>query len=138
MAELILEPYAVRLHWRLPAVDGRWEAVLTEYLETLAQGCQAAGVCVIGHIKALALFPGGGYLRVSVVSPGVPAGVEGQAPAGCTELSLALNVIVYGLGRELVEKITLETATSLAAQWEGEVSIEKNSPTSTHTHQPIS
>jgi methanogenic corrinoid protein MtbC1 len=138
MAELILEPYAVLLHWRLPAVDGRWEAVLSEYLETLAQGCQAAGACVIGHIKALALFPGGRYLRVSVVSPTIPAGVEGDVPAGCMELTLALNLIVYGLEQELVEKITLETAINLAAQWQGEVIIEKTSTTSTHKHEPVS
>ena len=128
MAELILEPYAVSQRWHLPQADGKWEALLGEYLETLARRCDETGTCVIGHIKALALFPGGGYVQVSVVSPALPANVNGNVPAGCTELELALNVIVYGLARDLVERVTRETAVHLADQWQGEVTIEATDP----------
>ncbi len=124
MAELILEPYAVSQHWNLPVADGKWEAILSEYLETIARRCAETGPCVIGHVKALAFFPNGGYVRVSVVSPTLPAGVEGSVPMGCTELVLALNVIVYGLARNLLERITCETAVQLAKRWQGEVAIE--------------
>ena len=65
MAELILEPYAVSQHWDLRA-DGKWETILSEYLETLARRCHEAGPCVVGHIKALALLPAGGYVQVSI------------------------------------------------------------------------
>ena len=128
MAELILEPYAVTQHWRLPALaaqDGDWERLLAEYLQGLAQKCAAAGTCVIGHIKALALFPDNSYLQISVVSPSLPASLQGSVPAGCNELSLSLNVIVYGLAYEQIESLTNETAHQVAQSWKGEVQIEK-------------
>ncbi len=143
MAGLILEPYAVSQRWKLPQETGQWEARLAEYLETLARRCSAAGPCVVGHIKALALFPESGYVQVSVVGPALPASVQGRVPAGCTELVLDLNVIVYGLARDRAEQITRETAARLAAEWQGEVMTEATragpqspiGPHTTHTHQ---
>jgi hypothetical protein len=126
MAELSLTTFAVSERWRLSEGDGRWKALLGEYLETLARRCTEAGPCVIGHIKALALFPDGGYLRASVVSPSIPASIEGSVPDGCTELRLDLNAIVYGLEYCLLERISLETAVQCAVQWNGEVLIERN------------
>ena len=124
MAELILEPYAVNQRWRLSGGYDNWETLVSEFLETLARRCNETGKCIIGHIKALALLPAGGYLRVSVVSPTVAAGVEGSVPMGCTELVFTLNVAVYGLGRELLERITGETADHLSKKWKGGVTIE--------------
>lgn len=124
MAELILEHYALNQQWSFRGTDGNWETLIAEYLETLARRCHETGTGIIGHIKALALFPNGGYLRISVVSPTLPAGIEGSVPAGCTELVLTLNVIVYGIGRDLLEHITRETATHLIDRWQGRVKIE--------------
>jgi hypothetical protein len=124
MAELILEPYAVSQHWRFPDAAMRWDAFLAEYLEELARGCAEYEGCLIGHIKALALFPPDGYIQVSVVSPKLPAHVKGTAPDGCTELTLSLNVIVYGLETARIERLTFATATHLAEKWKGEVKIE--------------
>jgi hypothetical protein len=124
MAELTPEHYAVNQRWILSAADGQWEALIVEYLETIARRCHETGTCVIGHIKALALFSDGGYLRVSIVSPTLPAGVEGHVPAGCAELVLTLNVIIYGLTRDLLEKIATETAAHLIDKWKGKVTIE--------------
>jgi hypothetical protein len=124
MAELTLEHYAVNQRWILSAAEFKWEPLIIAYLETIARRCHETGKCIIGHIKALALFPEGGYLRVSVVSPTLPAGVEGGIPAGCAEFILTLNVIVYGLTRDLLEKITNETAVLLTEKWEGKVKIK--------------
>jgi hypothetical protein len=124
MAELTPGHYAVNQRWILSAGDSKWEALIVEYLEMIAQRCQEIGKCMIGHIKALALFPDGSYLRVSVVSPTLPAGIEGSVPVGCTKLELTLNVIIYGLTRDLLEKITLETAVHLTNKWKGKVTIE--------------
>ncbi len=134
MAELSLEPYAAVQHWRLPGADGRWELILAEYLQTLAQRCAASGPAVIGHIKALALFPGGGYVRVSAVAPDIPASVEGKTPSGCTELELTLNVLVYGLERAAIERITRETSAEMAERWKGSVSLESLSQAGQHAH----
>ncbi len=119
-----MEHYAVNQRWSFLGDAGKWETLITEYLETLARRCDETRKCIIGHIKALALFPDGGYLRVSVVSSTVAAGVEGSVSMGCTELVLTLNVIVYGLGRELLEQITRETADHLTEKWRGGVTIE--------------
>ena len=124
MAELILEPYTVKQRWRLFGDVGEWENLVSEFMQTLARRCHETGKGIIGHIKALALFPDGGYLRVSVVSPTLPAGVEGSVPMGCTELVLTLNVIVYGLERDPLERLTRETADHLTKKWKGGVTIE--------------
>lgn len=124
MAEMIFEPYAIKQRWSMNKAGGKWEAIIVEYLETLARRCHETGTCVIGHIKALALFHNGGYLRVSVVGPSLPAGLEGSVPADCIELILTLNVIVYGLKRDLLEHITCETAAGLSERLKRGVTIE--------------
>jgi hypothetical protein len=124
MANLILEPYAVSQHWHFSRENTNWESLIVEYLETIARTCTKFDGCVIGHIKALALFAEGDYLQVSVIDPALPAGVKGCVPPDCTELRLTLNVIVYGLNRDLVERIAFETATDLASRRQGEVITE--------------
>ena len=88
MAELILEPYVVVQHWQLPDAEGHWE-YFGEYLQIIAQRCTTVGECVIGHIKALSIFPDKSYLRISVVAMNIPASVEGKVPA----TALTLNSI---------------------------------------------
>jgi DNA-binding transcriptional regulator PaaX len=124
MADLILEPYAVSQCWSFSEENTNWESLIVEYLETIARTCVEFDRCVIGHIKALALFPGGDYLQVSVIDPDLPAGVKGHVPPGCNELRLSLNVIVYGLDHDLVGRIASETAVQIAGQRQGEVIIE--------------
>lgn len=121
MDELILVPCAVVQSWHLPDANGHWESILGEYLQTIAQRCISAGKCVIGHIKALSTFPDQSYLRISVVAANIPATVEGKAPAGCIDLELTLNVLVYGLERTAIEQITRETAGEIANQMKGAV-----------------
>jgi len=134
LAELTLEPYAVVQHWHLPGADGHWEAILAEYLQTLAQRCVgASGGIVVGHIKALALFPNQGYLRVSVVAPEIPASIEGKAPSGCAALELTLNVLVYGLERSAIEQITQAASSEIARQWKGGVD-HKELPQASQRH----
>ena len=121
MAELKLEPYAVVQRWRLPGVDPKWEEILSEYLQSLAQECQQEAGNFIGHIKALALSGEDQYLRISVTDPGRPASVEGSVLAGQNSLELTLNVIVYGLGHDFLKQITEKRAAEIAAKWNGEV-----------------
>ena len=134
MDELTLEPYAVMQHWHLPAVDGEWESILGEYLQTIALRCTSAEKCVIGHIKALALFSNEGYLRISVVAANIPATIEGSVPAGCHDIELTLNVLVYGLGKNTIEQITEETANEIAFQTQGTVRHHKTNQAGEHRH----
>ena len=121
MDELTLEPYAVVQEWHLPDADDRWESILGEYLQIIAQRCAARGKCVIGHIKALSTFSDKSYLRISVITENIPFNVEGKVPTGCTDLELTLNVLIYGLERTAIEQITQETAKEIASQRKGVV-----------------
>lgn len=124
MADLILEPYSVNQRWRFKSPDVPREDSIAEYLEAIAHSCEKAAKCVVGHIKALALFSDGGLFQVSVVSPHLPAAKNGRVPAGCADLTLALNVIVYGLGRPVLERIVRDAAKEMAERHTGEVTIE--------------
>ena len=124
MADLILEPCSVNQRWRFKRADLPREDSVAEYMEAIAHSCEEAGKCVVGHIKGLALFSDRGFFQVSVVSPSLPAAKNGQVPAGCTELTLSLNVIVYGLESAVLERIVWRTADEMAKRWKGEVTIE--------------
>ncbi len=121
MAELNLEPYAVSQIWILSGSEVSWDAILAEYLQSLAQRCQRETGNFLGHIKALALFEDGHYLRISVIDPLRPASVEGSVPRGQNSLELTLNVIVYGLKHDILEQITEELAAEFARERNGEV-----------------
>jgi hypothetical protein len=123
MADLILEPYAVRQAWSASEADVSWGMLIGEYLQTVARHSVEGGTCVIGHIKALALFPDHTYLRASVVSPDRPATFEGIVPEGVTEFVLSVNVIVYGLDRDSVQRIAREAASGLEGKRKGGVRI---------------
>jgi hypothetical protein len=125
MANLILEPFAVVQHWHLQDADGHWEDILAEYLQTLAQRCYSAGPCVIGHIKALALFPDKRFVRVSLVAVNIPANIDGKVPSGCTDLELTLNVLIYGLEYVVIESITSEISNEISTKWKGGVHENK-------------
>lgn len=121
MAELTLEPYAAVQRWTIrPAgleAGPSLEGLLKQYLEALAAACQAVENTVIGHIKALALFPDGKYLRLSAVAAHLPATLDGAAPPGCTSLEVTLNVLVYGLPAGQAQAITQAAAQALVQQY---------------------
>jgi hypothetical protein len=130
MAEIILEPYAVQQNWQLAGADPDWKEFLEEYLQQLAQACQAGGRVVNGHIKALALFPAGEYFRISNVGADLPSTSEGTIPPSTRALTLTLNLIVYGLDHEQLQVLTTEISHQMAAAYHGEVSEIPH----THTH----
>jgi hypothetical protein len=111
-----LEPYATQQRWqaRTPLPGEAWQALLAGYLAALAHACDAAGPCVIGHIKALALFENGEYLRIGAVSATHAPTLDGCVPDGLAAVSLTLNVLVYGLPAARLQGVTWETAAALA------------------------
>jgi hypothetical protein len=125
MDHLTLEPFSVVQHWTLPAGTAPPQVILAAYLETLARDLQAAGECVIGHIKALALFPHQGYLRLSVIAAHLPATIDGAAPPGLAGLDLTLNVLVYGLEREQIAQIVQQVTHQMAEKWQLEITSQE-------------
>lgn len=137
MSEMKLEPYAVEQYWCLPSGFQDWNALFSEYLETLTKTIAQHDRSIIGHIKALALFPGGEYIQLSVTNAREQASIKGYVPEGVSQLKLNLNVIVYGPDYELVEKITDELAIEMAKKWNGEVrkiKLERQPGSGQHDH----
>jgi hypothetical protein len=134
MVELTLEPYAAHLDWHLAgAVKSElWGRMLAQFLEALAARCEVDGQSVIGHIKGLATFPEGEFLRVNVVSTFHPADVGGAVPEGCQELRFTLNVLVYGLPYHALSDRVEETARRTAEQWGASVAVF---PIHSHDHE---
>ena len=120
MDQLNLEPFAARIRWRFPEAQplSRWQSLVASFLDQVALACATNPSVVIGHIKGLALLPGGGFLRGSKVSTKHSADVEiADAQTGeCQELEMALNVLVYGLAWSEAKRIVLKAGDAIATQ----------------------
>ena len=118
MDQLSLEPYAARIRWHFSDAQplSYWKTLCATFLDDVAFACMARPPAVIGHIKGLALLPGGGFLRGSKVSTRHAADVEisGASAVSCRELEIALNVLVYGLPAFEAERVVGETGRAIA------------------------
>lgn len=125
MSALSLEPFAARVYFstqaNLPAGEG--QKVLAEFLETIAGRCDAGGDTVIGHIKAIALFADDTYFRVSVVSAQHAAETDGNTLADITDAKITLNVLVYGLPRNQLQKIVQDSTTNVGKAWKCDIKV---------------
>lgn len=137
MTDLHLHPLAARLTWRFPAplAPDACAALLADAVGAVARACQAAGPAVIGHIKALAVLPGGGYLRASAISATHPVDFEAHQASGeaLAELAVTLNAIVYGLSPEVIGGIIAGQIGQLVEARGGSMHVETISE-SHHTH----
>ncbi len=128
MSELVLEPFAAQQLWQLsaPQPDSSWQEILSAYLGRLARACESCAIesgrrPIIGHVKLLALLPDRGYLRIGAVSAHHPVICSGRVPDGLSEITLTLNVLVYGVSRDVLEKLTREIAQEVAVECGAEV-----------------
>jgi len=123
---MILEPFAAYLRFAFsdPKPIEEWTEILKRFLERSAMLCEKAGPCVVGHIKGLALLSGDRYVRVSVISPSLPAQAETNASANLAEMTVTLNMLVYGLSKKSLEGIVKETAAGPGTGWSGRVTVE--------------
>lgn len=125
MSDLILEPFATYVYFKFATNQSKekWKKILMQFIETLVSRCDDAGPSVIGHIKALALFPEKRYLRVSAVSSAHPPEVEGNPPDSFSEMKLTLNLLVYGLNKNLLQRITQESISDQNLSIDGNISL---------------
>jgi len=125
MNELILEPFAARIYFHLQPnpSPGQGQKILAGCLQAIAEKCEAAGNSLIGHIKAIALFPDGTYFRVSVVGAKHPAETDGNASADITDSRITLNILVYGLPRSRLHQIVEQSALEVGRFRNCEISI---------------
>ena len=133
---MLLEPFAAHLFFAFPGPKSikEWTEILMRFLETSAMLCRESGPCVIGHIKGLALLNGDRYVRVSVIIPSLPAQVETNASGDLAELTVTLNMLVYGLSKKGLEGIVKETAARPGTGWSGRVTVESVAPATPGNH----
>lgn len=124
MDDLKLEPYAVVLNFAFPDIQDKWEELLSRFLISIAIETTKPERAVIGHIKTLAVFPGNRFFRMSVIAPNIPLTTEGEIPFGRTELEITLNVLVYGISKNEIEKITRSKADGIATEWNGKIILQ--------------
>jgi hypothetical protein len=96
----------------LPAPD--WQAALERLVVAAAEGCDAAGAVVLGHIKAFAALPGG-YVRASAVDTAHEPTSEAHASLPAETADVTLNALVYGLTTEIVRHAAEASFLRLAA-----------------------
>jgi hypothetical protein len=126
MADMMLDPFSASLRFSFPEPVGisKLTQISGRFMETLAALCQSSGPCLIGHIKGLALLKDRFYVRVSVVSASLPAQIETNASGEFPEMTVTLNMLVYGLSRQDLGKIAEEAAALVGAAWSATVTIE--------------
>ena len=138
MSGMMLEALAIHIRFTFssPKRIQEWTEILKRLVETLAGLCHKSGPCMIGHIKGLVLLNGNQYMRVSVISPSLPAQVETNASEDLTELTVTLNMVVYGLSTKSLEHIVETAAVQLETAWSGKIAVESISATN-YGHGPV-
>jgi hypothetical protein len=135
---LILEPLAAQINWTCQTAIGMEEVgeIIRSFIESLTQQCAANENAVIGHIKSLSIFPGGGYLRCSAVSDKLPMDMEisSDSPKNVSIIPLSLNVIVYDLPHSKAKEILFATAGDIASQHNLSVALESVSQPGQDSH----
>jgi hypothetical protein len=103
--------YAVKMevHLQESVLSAMLHSRIESLLSTIAKECMAAGATLIGHIKCLASTADHGFLAVSVVDERGAPRSRGGLEDGIEEIEIVLNVLLYGLSRDMVEEIVKRT-----------------------------
>ncbi len=105
-------PIAYAHGFKIPVNDDFNGKVFAEeisaVLKEISLELEQAGCKIIGHIKAIAKCSNGGYMMFSITSAGEFPDIKGRLPRKPEKLEIALNVIVYGIDKDIVEKIVIK------------------------------
>jgi hypothetical protein len=127
VSALALQPFAARVRWEFatPLPMPEWVEIIRDYVEALAGRCGGSKY-VIGHIKALAVFPDGGFIRASAVDAARRADAEsgGALPDRMPGVTFTLNVLVYGLPFEQAREMAQEAAHAIASARGGNAAVD--------------
>jgi hypothetical protein len=82
-------------------------SAVDDFLLGLTLSLRGHGCNLIGHIKGILEAGEKGHLFFSVTSFEQPTRFKGALAGSCQKIDLTLNVIVYGVGRERIERLVL-------------------------------
>jgi hypothetical protein len=107
--------YAGKVHARFDQAKGADEirSLVSRTISTVAQECMKEGASLIGHIKCIAEEDSGKFIACSVVSADSEAMCRGELDGGSKGLNIILNVLLYGLDKQKVERIVVRSAHSV-------------------------
>jgi len=98
-----------------PVAPGLVRDRLVELMNAIAAGCDKAGATLIGHIKCVLDAGNKGFLAVSTTDASGHATVRGELKEAVDELSIIINVLLYGLTRIKVQEVVAPLARELMA-----------------------
>lgn len=82
----------------------QWEKRISEFFDIITDQCRQRKA-IIGHIKGFLKFEDDGYAYFSNVGNRQGTHVDMAAQGDMSKATLTLNVVLYGLDREAVDKI---------------------------------
>jgi hypothetical protein len=102
--------YALRGTLTLPGprTEGEIRKGVDLFLAELTRSLREQGCRLIGHIKGILEAEDKGHLFFSVTSFEQKTRFKGEMTGESGKLELTLNVIVYGVGKDDVERLVLE------------------------------
>jgi hypothetical protein len=98
--------------------------MISRTISGIADECDGAGARLIGHIKCIAEDAKGKYVACSVVSSGAEATCRGELSPRSKTLDIVMNVLIYGLDRELVEDVVVGESVKVFRPEGGDVRFE--------------
>jgi len=98
----------VALAFKVPLLADALYGRIDAFLSALASSLHDDGCRLIGHIKGLLEVEGNEHLFFSVTSFEEKASYKGELPHEISKAKLTVNVIVYGVEQESVEKVVRE------------------------------
>ena len=110
----------VGLAFEVPLVADELHGRVDAFISALTSSLQDDGCRLIGHIKGLLEVEGNEHLFFSVTSFEEKASYKGELPQEISKAKLTINVIVYGVEQEGVERAVREGITRhLVAECQG-------------------
>ncbi|WP_019177833.1 hypothetical protein [Methanomassiliicoccus luminyensis] len=96
----------IRFKAEIPPEELR--TTVLELVSRITLDCAREGAWLIGHVKCLVEDPHEEFLSCSVTDQGGKAKCHGNMSRATDRFILILNVLLYGLADELVERIALD------------------------------
>lgn len=96
--------YKKELNFDIPVDQEKLETLIDQFISELTFFLKKSGCRLIGHIKGMMEPIGQGYIAFSVTSFEEDIHYKGKIKGNITAANFLLNVIVYGVDEELIEK----------------------------------